>query len=38
MRMADIVTEQSTLSRNIVMTTVTYEALAVMRGGERYEN
>ena len=35
MRMADIVTMQSKSSRNQVMTTVNYEALAVTRGGER---
>ena len=35
MRMADIVTVQSTSSRDTVMITVTYEALAVTRGGER---
>ena len=35
MRMADIVTVQSTSSRHTVITTVTYEALAVTRGGER---
>ena len=35
MRMADIVTVQSTSSRDTVMKTVTNEALAVTRGGER---
>ena len=35
MRMADIVTVQSTSDRDPVVKTVTYEALAVMRGGER---
>ena len=38
MRMANIVTMQSTSSRDTVITTVTYEALAVMRGDDRYEN
>ena len=36
MRMADIVTVKSTSSRDTVMKTVTYEALAVTRGGENY--
>ena len=35
MRMVDIVTVHSASSRDTVITTVTYEALVVTRGGER---
>ena len=35
MRMVDIVAVWSTSSRNQIMKTLTYEALAVTRGGER---